>query len=57
MKKHEDSKTIRILNFIYSLMIGTVSGFLSKRYVKNAKLLGVLMALATYFFCRKMVNS
>ncbi len=37
-------------------MIGVVSGFLAKRHLKNAKMIGALMALGTYLFCRKMVS-
>mgnify|MGYP006925665342 CR=1 FL=1 len=36
-------------------MIGVVSGFLSKRHTKNPQVVGILMALGTYLFCRKMI--
>jgi hypothetical protein len=38
-------------------MIGVVSGFLSKKYLKHPKLIGMIMAFATYLFCRKMISS
>jgi len=53
---HENSKTVKGINLVYSIVIGIVVMFLSKRYFKYGKTLGMVMALSTYITCRKMIT-
>ena len=48
-------ESVKILNFIYSLVIGLVSGFASRNYTKYSVLLGVLMALISYYANKKLL--
>lgn len=45
---YNKSKTVKILNFIYSFIVGILSACVSSKYAKYHRTLGILMALMSY---------
>lgn len=55
MKSYDNSKTLKTLNFIYSLIVGILTSRLTVRLPRN-KLLGILMALMSFVVSRQFLK-
>jgi F0F1-type ATP synthase assembly protein I len=53
ISKHNRSKSDHILNLIYSILVGVLSGFLTKKHSKHSKIIGLLLALTSYMVGKK----
>lgn len=51
--KHNRAKTHQVLNLIYSILVGVLSGVLAKRHFKHAKTVGVLVSLGSFIIGRQ----
>lgn len=51
--KHEKSKTDHILNLVYSILVGVLSGVLTKQYLKYSKTIGLLIAVSSFLVNKK----
>jgi hypothetical protein len=45
---YNKSKTVKILNLIYSLIVGILSACVSRKYTKYHRNLGILMGVMSY---------
>ncbi len=57
IKHHEHSKTVRALNFIYSVIVCVLSSFISKNHFKHHKIIGVVMGLLSYLGSKNFIRS
>lgn len=48
LQKHTDSKTVKLLNILYSLIVGLLSGVVFKPYLKYGKVLGLMIGLSSF---------
>ena len=55
-KKHDHSKIMRTLNFLYSLIAAVLSGVICKKYSKFHKIIGVVVGLVSYLGSRNFVT-
>ncbi len=51
--KHNRAKTHQVLNLIYSILVGVLSGVLAKRHFKHAKIVGLLVSLGSFIIGRQ----
>jgi uncharacterized membrane protein YoaK (UPF0700 family) len=51
------SKTRKLLNIVYSLIVGVLSSSLTKRLTKAHKMFGVLVALLSFMYSRRITHS
>lgn len=49
-------ETIRILNGLYSLFVGLVTGVSISSYTRYSKIIGLLMALSFFFINKKFLK-
>lgn len=45
------------MNFIYSLIVAVLSGFITKKYIKHSKLFGALMGLVSYVGSKQFIKT
>ena len=55
--KHNQSNTVKILNLIYSFIVGVLTGFISKKYFRYNKVIGIVMALSSYSASKKFLST
>ena len=48
LQKHSDSKTVKLLNILYSLIVGLLSGVVFRPYLKYGKVLGIMIGLSSF---------
>ena len=53
---YDDSKTVKVFNLLYSLIVGLVSNVAVKNLTKYSKLIGVLLGVISFIFCRKFLK-
>jgi hypothetical protein len=51
----ERSKTRRLLNIVYSLIVGVLSSSLTKRLTKAHKVFGMAVALVSFLYSRRII--
>lgn len=56
IKNYDASKTLKTLNFIYSMIVGVLTSSLSKNYTKYNRLIGILVSLLSYLINRKFIK-
>ena len=54
-KKSSRLESLRILNFIYSFLVGIVGGFACRKYTKYHKLIGAIIGLAFFFLNKRLL--
>lgn len=54
--RYDDSKTVKVFNLLYSLIVGLVSNVAVKSLTKYSKLIGVLLGVISFIFCRKFLK-
>lgn len=47
---------MKILNLIYSLIVGVLTSFLSRRHLKHHKAVGLAMAVSSYLLSQKFLK-
>lgn len=57
IKQHEHSKTMRALNFIYSVIVCVLSSFISKKHFKHHKIIGIIMGLLSYLGSKNFIKT
>lgn len=48
---------LKILNFIFSILLGVVGGFCTRNYTKYSKLIGIAIALLIYYINKKLLST
>ena len=56
LNSFDESKTIKILNLIYSLIAGVLSARTTRRFISQHKLVGILIAVISYAISRKFLR-
>lgn len=49
-------QSLRILNFVFSFLVGIVSGFASRKYTKYYKIICVIMMILSYIVNWKLLK-
>ena len=57
LQKHTDSKTVKLLNILYSLIVGLLSGVVFKPYLKYGKILGMIIGLSSFMTSKHFLKN
>jgi hypothetical protein len=57
LERVKRSKSRRLLNIVYSLIVGVLSSSLTKRLTKAHRMLGVVVALLSFLYSRQINHS
>ena len=56
IESYDNSKTVKALNFLYSLIVSLVSNVAARKFTKYNKINGMLMGLISFILCRKFLK-
>lgn len=56
LNSYDRSKTVKVLNMIYSLIVGILSAKTTKKFFKYHRVLGIILACLSYFASRKFLK-
>jgi hypothetical protein len=56
LESYDNSKTVKALNLLYSLIVSLVSNVATRKFTKYHKIVGLVMGLISFILCRKFLK-